>query len=110
MSTDAAGTMRDPVTLKAGEGNYYKTFRTSADRNRWGDYSATQVDPADDTSFWTTQEYSKTPPSSASAGCTSTTQIACGNWGTWWGKVLGGAAPPPTYTLNVSKAGTGPGH
>ena len=24
---------------------------------RWGDYSATVVDPEDDTTFWTIQEY-----------------------------------------------------
>jgi len=101
MSTDAAGTMRDPVTLKAGEGNYYKQFNGS--RNRWGDYSATQVDPGDDTAFWTSQEYSRPTP----AGCSSSGTITCGAWGTWWGKVLGGSSPPPTYTLNVSKVGTG---
>ncbi len=28
--------------------------------NRWGDYSAMQVDPADDCTFWYTQEYAKT--------------------------------------------------
>jgi PASTA domain len=103
MSTDAAGTMRDPVTLKAGEGNYYKQF--NGPRNRWGDYSATQVDPADDTSFWTTQEYSRPTP----AGCSSSGTITCGAWGTWWGKVIPGSSPPPPptkYTLSVSKAGT----
>jgi hypothetical protein len=103
MSTDLAGTMRDPLTLKAGEGNYWKQF--NGPRNRWGDYSATQVDPADDTSFWTTQEYSRPTPSS----CSTTGSITCGAWGTWWGHVLGGSPPPPTYTLNVSKAGTGAG-
>jgi PASTA domain-containing protein len=103
MSTDAAGTMRDPVTLKAGEGNYWKQF--TGMRNRWGDYSATLVDPADDTSFWTTQEYSRPTP----AGCSTGPSITCGAWGTWWGKVLGGAPPPPSYTLTVSKAGSAPG-
>jgi hypothetical protein len=105
MGTDAAGTTRDPVILKAGEGNYFKTFNTASDRNRWGDYSATQVDPADDTSFWTTQEYSRPTP----AGCSTSTPVTCGAWGTWWGKVLGGAAPPPSYTLTVSKTGTAAG-
>ena len=44
--SDPLNTMRDPATLKAGEGNYFKTF--SGTRNRWGDYSMTQVDPLDD--------------------------------------------------------------
>src|SRR5436190_5078508 len=109
MSTDAAGTMRDPVVLKTGEGNYFKTYDNATSRNRWGDYSATQVDPSDDTSFWTTQEYSKPPPAPSSGDCTSTTEVACGTWAIWWGKVLGGAAPPPSDTLTVSKAGTGSG-
>jgi hypothetical protein len=99
MSTDAAGTMRDPSALKAGEGNYFKQF--NGPRNRWGDYSATSVDPADDASFWTTQEYSRPTP----AGCSSSGTITCGAWGTWWGHILGG--PATTFTLNVSKAGTG---
>jgi PASTA domain len=102
MSTDPAGTMRDPVTLKDGEGNYYKQF--NGPRNRWGDYSATQVDPADDTSFWTTEEYSRPTPTS----CSTSPPITCGAWGTWWGRVLGGSAPP-SYTLTVSKTGTAAG-
>src|SRR5207249_3090803 len=30
---------------------------TSGAPNRWGDYSATTLDPTDDWSFWTVQEY-----------------------------------------------------
>src|SRR5205814_2271827 len=70
----------------------------------WGDYSMTQVDPTDDTSLWTSEEYSKPTP----AGCTTTGSVTCGTWSTWWGRI-GGAAPPPSFTLNVSKAGTGAG-
>ena len=47
LSTDPPGTMRDPLIAKAGVGFYWKTY--GGDRNRWGDYSATQVDPLDDT-------------------------------------------------------------
>ena len=103
MSTDALGTLRDPATLKAGEGNYWKQF--TGPRNRWGDYSATLVDPVDETSFWTTQEYSRPTP----ASCSSSGSITCGAWSTWWGKVLGGPAPPPSFTLNISKAGSAAG-
>jgi hypothetical protein len=56
--------------MKAGEAPYYRTF--GGPRNRWGDYSATCVDPVDDTTLWTIQEYAKTPEST---------------WGTWWGKL-----------------------
>jgi hypothetical protein len=31
--------------------------------NRWGDYTMTTIDPADGLSFWHTNEYHKTPPS-----------------------------------------------
>ena len=56
--TDPPGTMREPVTLKDGEGPYYKT---RGGLNRWGDYSGAQVDPSDDLSLWTVQEYPRIP-------------------------------------------------
>ena len=71
-AADAANTMRDPVLLKAGEATYFKTF--SGTDNRWGDYSATVVDPVNDLDFWTIQEYAR-PHDTAD------------RWGTWWGKV-----------------------
>jgi len=80
--TDAAGTMQDPVVYKAGEDYYEKTFGGS--RNRWGDYSHTMVDPLDDASFWTIQEYAK-PRTTPSIGGSNA------RWGTWWAKV----APDP---------------
>ena len=83
--SDAAGTMRDPLIYKAGEGMYWKTFNCGnpAAENRWGDYSATMVDPVDDTSLWTLQEYSQPEGSVfAATGCNS------GVWGTWWAKVV----------------------
>lgn len=82
--TGPAGTMRDPYIYKAGEGMYWKTFNclSSTARNRWGDYSATQVDPVDDTAMWTLQEYSKPEGSVFAAnGCNS------GVWSTWWARV-----------------------
>jgi hypothetical protein len=45
-----------PIQLKAGEASY-----GSGGVQRWGDYSATNVDPADPQIFWTTQEYGKSP-------------------------------------------------
>jgi len=79
------GGAADPVALlKAGEAPYYKIFTSGGD-NRWGDFSATVVDPTDDTSFWTLQEYAKLPVSGIS------------QWGTWGGKFSPGnpPAPPP---------------
>jgi hypothetical protein len=86
--TDPTNTMRDPVTLKEGEGPYFKTF--GGGRNRWGDYSSTQVDPSDDTSMWTVQEYAGSPAGSGDGS---------GRWSTWWGKVVGGGAAPPPPPL-----------
>jgi hypothetical protein len=55
LAGDAAGTMRPVRTLKAGESAYHRQ-----DTLRWGDYSATCVDPEDDTTFWTIQEHAAT--------------------------------------------------
>jgi hypothetical protein len=67
--SDELGTVRGDATLKAGEGTY---VNLDGARNRWGDYSATAVDPANDRDLWTIQSYATTPPST---------------WATWWGKV-----------------------
>ncbi|MBI4479820.1 MAG: hypothetical protein HY651_07325 [Acidobacteria bacterium] len=69
---DPLSTMRTPALLKAGEAPYYD--RGTGPDNRWGDYSATVVDPVNDLDFWTIQEYASTP------GDTD-------RWGTWWGKL-----------------------
>ena len=72
--SDPANTLRDPVILKAGEATYVKRF--SGTRNRWGDFSNTVVDPANDLDFWTIQEYAA-----------AHFQNDDSKWGTWWGKV-----------------------
>jgi hypothetical protein len=52
--TDPASTMETEVNLVSGSGS------ESTGLTRWGDYSAMQVDPVDDCTFWYTQEYMKT--------------------------------------------------
>jgi hypothetical protein len=47
--------------------------------NRWGDFNETSVDPADDLTFWTVQEYAE-PQLSPDCPTDFT-----GLWGTWWG-------------------------
>jgi hypothetical protein len=44
-----------PILLRAGTADYLQL--DSQNRNRWGDYSSTTVDPADPGIFWTSQEY-----------------------------------------------------
>ncbi|MBE0604730.1 MAG: fibronectin type III domain-containing protein [Deltaproteobacteria bacterium] len=70
----SSGTAEPLALLKAGEAPYWKTL--GGTENRWGDFSATMVDPTDDVTFWTLQEYAQTPdPATGSS-----------RWGTWWGK------------------------
>jgi hypothetical protein len=67
LNSDPPGTTQPVALLQAGLEPYFKTFGGTS--NRWGDFSATVVDPSDDLTFWTLQEYART-----------------GNqWGTWWG-------------------------
>jgi hypothetical protein len=77
----SSGAAEPVALLKAGEAPYYKTEQTfgnpgGSTDNRWGDFSATVIDPADDTSFWTLQEYAQIPDPATGAS----------RWGTWWGK------------------------
>ena len=96
---DPANTFRDEAQYMSGAGSYFKTY--SGTVNRWGDYSGTWVDPSDDTSMWTIQEYAKAPPSPNG-----------GTWGTWWGALApqlhaGPTAPSPAssdHTPGVSSA------
>ncbi len=53
-TTGGITTFAAPIVLQQGAGNYHIV---AGGRNRWGDYSATTVDPADPNIFWTTQEY-----------------------------------------------------
>ena len=87
---DAAGSVRDPVVYKAGDDYYHKDF--GAGRNRWGDFSAAQVDPSDDRSLWTLQEYAKARVNTNDG----TTGSNGSRWSTWWANVAG---PPPTVTI-----------
>ena len=56
-----------PLLLQAGR-SYFNSIK-------WGDYSATVLDPADGLSFWTFQEYSE-----AGGGSPA-------DWGTWPTKI-----------------------
>jgi hypothetical protein len=65
---DAAGFTTAPQLIKAGEAAY--TRLDGSGRNRWGDFSYTTIDPVDDVTIWTIQEYAENGPA--------------GNvWGTW---------------------------
>lgn len=86
---DPANTMRDYYQYKDGLAPYFKTFGGS--RNRWGDYTATFVDPVDDLDFWTIQEYAAMPPGSQD------------EWGTWWAYVDLHAVPEAEFSSNIEE-------
>jgi hypothetical protein len=76
LSTNPLGALQSVTLLKAGLGAYTITF--GGTRNRWGDYSYTSLDPTDDKTIWTIQEYAAAtvPPNSGAGNSTS-------RWGTW---------------------------
>jgi hypothetical protein len=103
LAGDPAGTMQPAGTLAAGLDWYVRTFTAgSTGRNRWGDYTGTVVDPADDCTFWHFNEYAITQtPMGAGMGCTTvggTTE--CGNYRNRWGNwTFPGGCPPVAVEL-----------
>jgi hypothetical protein len=89
----SSGTAEPVALLKAGLAPYWKTLNGT--ENRWGDFSATVVDPIDNVTFWTLQEYADSPISGIS------------QWGTWWGKFTPGATEPPQPPSGSSGSGGG---
>ena len=85
ISSDPPNTLRNDTVLKAGEAKYDKDFGSGL--NRWGDYTNTVVDPANDIDMWTIQEYAAPRISTSD------------RWGTWWGKI-----PDPCATDTLKPA------
>jgi len=56
LKNDVAGTMREPILYTATSASYNPTLGGSF-VNRWGDYSCTCLDPNDDMTMWTIQEF-----------------------------------------------------
>ncbi len=56
LATDQLNHMAVPVSYKDGAGPYNST---QSGTNRWGDYSVSSVDPDNDLSIWTIQEYAR---------------------------------------------------
>jgi hypothetical protein len=84
--TDPAGQTAAPILVKAGE--------TANNDGRFGDYSLTSIDPTDDLTFWTIQEYGRG-----------------GSWGTWITKVQYDTCNlvPPSGFCVTSPNTAGPG-
>lgn len=58
-ASDPVSTMQAETTIFSGTGSQ-TTFFNGTPLTRWGDYSAMQVDPSDDCTFWYTTEYLST--------------------------------------------------
>jgi hypothetical protein len=92
---DPLNALRGDTILKFGEAPYVKLDENG--RNRWGDYSATMVDPVNDLDLWTLQEYSA--PRSGGYD----------RWGTWWGRVVPPTLPPLTLSIDDVSVAEGNG-
>ena len=76
LGSDPPGATGPIRTLKGGDDVYEAAV--GGGRIPWGDYSATVVDPIDDRSFWTVQEF---------AAFDVGPFAFQDRWGTWWGHV-----------------------
>ena len=96
--TDPASTLESEVNIVSGSGSQTGSL------SRWGDYSAMQIDPVDDCTFWFTEEYMKTTGS-----FNWNTRIAnfkfpgCGTTGTPDFTI---GASPSSVTINQGSNGT----
>lgn len=81
-ANDPPGSTSLPIRLMAGEGPYMQL--DYAGRNRWGDYSLTSVDPVDDQTIWSIQQYARTS----------------NRWGTWIARLAPGCPGTPDCNAN----------
>jgi VCBS repeat-containing protein len=71
-------TLSDPILLKAGDGPYLGTAvdqELGATLVRWGDYSATTVDPNNPSHFWTVEEWAAADPSLGTVWATQISEL-----------------------------------
>ena len=92
LAGDVLSTIRDPQIYHGGEDYYHKTYTTTTGRNRWGDFSTAQVDPSDDMTLWTLQEYAKTRTGTDDGNTGSNAS----RWSSWWANLS-----PPSVTIDA---------
>jgi hypothetical protein len=96
-AADAAGSVQSSGVLAAGLASYVRTFGGG---NRWGDYSATVIDPSND-SFWIFNQYADTQGTPIGG--------EVGRWRTRWGNFAGTVAIPAPGTPDLTTdTGTSP--
>jgi len=90
---DPPGEMNPPSLLKEGEDTY--NLIDGYGRNRWGDYSLCSLDPSNEFSLWTIQEYAHSHNYSGE-----------NRWGTWIGELIYGNQPPNKPVIDGPTNGT----
>lgn len=89
---DPPNGIRSPYQYKSGLAPYFKTF--GGGRNRWGDYSATMLDPVNGVDFWVLQEFAELP-------------VGGDRWSTWWAYVRIPFNPQPDFSASLQLIPTG---
>jgi hypothetical protein len=108
--SDALGTLETEATIITGGGSQ------TAGLARWGDYTAMQVDPSDDCTFWYVDQYEQTSGTfNWHTSISSFAFSACGGGGgpavtlaptsLVWGKVLVGVTKGPKV-ITLTNSGT----
>lgn len=87
LASDTAGFTNAPVTFVNGAGAHNTWESGTTDPRRWGDYSQSSLDPCDDMTIWTVQEFNAVGSSGSAA-----------QWGL---QVAQLKAPPPPPTVNL---------
>jgi hypothetical protein len=88
--SDSAGTVRPAMLVKAGEAPYNINF---GGPNRWGDYTAMALDPANEDCFWAFNQYAGLDTFDSSGG-------QFGSWKTAWARLCSTkSVSPPTPPL-----------
>ena len=89
LANDAAGFTNTPITYTVGTGAY-NAFDVGTSRpQRWGDYSRTSLDPCDDMTVWTVQEFTAQANTPGSSNA---------QWGIQVAQLL---APPPVTPVSA---------
>ncbi|HKD19619.1 MAG TPA: IPT/TIG domain-containing protein [Thermoanaerobaculia bacterium] len=89
LASDPAGTLQTPSLFTASAASYNPLADPGPPR-RWGDYSFTSLDPNDDMTLWTIQEY-------------------CDATDSWGVRVAQLVAPPPAIPSQATPATISPG-
>ncbi len=86
LSTDASGSIQPATFMAASSGYHPYALSFPPYYYRWGDFSTTDVDPNDNMTMWTIQEYTDSTPVSV----------------TWGVRVTQLKAPPPPSLISAS--------